>query len=91
MLSRNTVNVADTNGGHLLRQTQRIRLSVQSNVASQEEASSIKGSRTSPDVSACAVTVLQDTETDQQVAFQGVLTLRIETLKNALKHSCPCT
>jgi integrase len=62
----------DVRPDHLFKQAQRIRLSVQSKVASPEEASSIKGSRTSPDVSPCAVTVLQDTETDQQVAFQGV-------------------
>lgn len=62
----------DVRPDHLLKQAQRIRLTVQSKVASQREASSIKGSNTSPDVSSCAVTVLQDTETDQQVAFQGV-------------------
>ena len=49
----------DLRPDHLLKQAQRIRLTVQADLEGQEGASSIKGSNTLPDVSASSISVPQ--------------------------------
>lgn len=62
----------DVRPDHLLKQAQRICLTVQANQASPADGSSIGSSNTLPYVSGCVASVLQGTESTQQPVIQGV-------------------
>jgi integrase len=62
----------DVRPDHLLKQAQRIRLSIQSAQPSQERASSIKGSIVSPDVAGGSAMIAQGAKGGQTTAQQTV-------------------